>query len=156
MKTVYLIGSLRNPGIRQLATDIRSAGFDVFDDWHAAGEKADDCWMEYERMRGRTYKQALEGYAAEHTFLYDLKHLIRADLCVLALPAGKSSHLEFGYFLGQGRPGFIYMPTEPERWDVMVKFATGVASSWMELLDLLHSPYDKGHGPTSLCWQHIL
>ena len=71
MKSVYLIGSLRNSGIRQLGTDIRSAGFDVFDDWHAAGEKADDCWMEYERMRGRTYKQALEGYAAEHTYKYD-------------------------------------------------------------------------------------
>ena len=145
MKTVYLIGSLRNSGIRQLATDIRSANFDVFDDWHAAGEKADDCWMEYERMRGRTYKQALEGYAAEHTYKYDLHHLISADICVLVLPAGKSSHLELGYFLGMGRPGFIYMPIEPERWDVMVKFATGVATSWTELVALLNSTYDKEH-----------
>jgi hypothetical protein len=137
MKKLYLIGSLRNNDLRQLGADIRSAGFDVFDDWHAAGEKADDCWMEYERMRGRTYQQALDGFAANHTYHYDLHHLQTADICVLMLPAGKSSHLELGYFLGMGRPGFIYMPNEPERWDVMVKFATGIATSWNELTALL-------------------
>jgi len=137
MKTIYLIGSLRNKGISQLGSDLRAYGFDVFDDWHAAGEKADDSWMEYEKARGHSYQQALGGYAAEHTFHYDLHHLRRADLCVLALPAGKSSHLELGFFLGLGKPGFIYMPSEPERWDVMVKFATGVATDFNTLVALL-------------------
>lgn len=139
--TVYLIGSLRNPQVRGLAEKIRSLGFDVFDDWHAAGEKADDIWMEYEKGRRRTYYEALQGCTANHTFSYDLHHLHRAALGVLLLPAGKSAHLEFGYLLGQGKPGYMYMPEEPERWDVMVKFATDIALSENSLLTMLEKQY---------------
>ena len=39
-EVVYLIGSLRLPAVRGLAAELRAEGFDVFDDWHAAGEKA--------------------------------------------------------------------------------------------------------------------
>lgn len=123
---VYLIGSLRNPDVRTVAKVLRNIGLEVFDDWHAAGEKADEEWMAYEKSKGHTYQQALTGYAAQHTFEYDKHHIDRADATVLVAPAGKSAHLELGYSLGAGKPGFIYLPEEPERWDVMVKFATGV------------------------------
>ena len=137
MKKVYLIGSLRCHAIRSLADDIRQLGFEVFDDWHAAGDKADDHWMEYERERGRTYQEALEGHAAQHTFNYDLQHLEDSDIGILVAPAGKSAHLELGYMLGLGRQGYIYMPEEPERWDVMVLFADKVCFSWEELVEEL-------------------
>jgi nucleoside 2-deoxyribosyltransferase len=123
---VYLIGSLRDPNVRTVAKVLRDRHVEVFDDWHAAGEKGDEEWMKYEKERGRTYWQALEGHAAKHTFEYDLHHLQQADVGVLVAPAGRSAHLELGYMLGQGKPGIIYMPEEPERWDVMVKFATQV------------------------------
>lgn len=123
---VYLIGSLRNPEVTKVAKILRDKGIEVFDDWHAGGEKADDAWMAYEKGRGRTYQEALQGHAAKHVFGYDFHHLNRADVGVLISPAGKSGHLELGYMLGRGKPGFIYMPDEPERWDVMYLFATGV------------------------------
>ena len=134
---VYLIGSLRNPEVPQIGQVLRAQGYDVFDDWHAGGEKADDEWMKYEQARGRDYHEALRGYSARHTFEYDLFHLNRADVGVLVAPAGKSAHLELGYLLGQGKSAFIYMPTDPERWDVMVLFATGVLRTQTELLDRL-------------------
>ena len=34
---VYLVGSLRNPYVREVASLLRTAGHDVFDDWHACG-----------------------------------------------------------------------------------------------------------------------
>jgi hypothetical protein len=124
--TVYLIGSLRNPRVPEIAAGLRKLGVHVFDDWYAAGPEADDYWQKYEQGRGRDYKAALEGFAARHVFNYDKDHLDSADAAILVLPAGKSSHLELGYVLGQGKPGWILLDGEPERFDVMYKFASGV------------------------------
>lgn len=127
MRKLYLIGSLRNPEVPVLAAKLRrELGLIVFDDWYAAGPEADDYWQKYEQNRGRSYPQALEGFAARHVFQYDKDHLVSSDMAVLLLPAGKSSHLELGFMIGQNKPGWILMPGEPERFDVMYKFATGV------------------------------
>lgn len=111
---IYLIGSLRNPLIPQVGNALRAAGFDAFDDWHGAGPTADDEWQRYEKARGRTYQEAIRGYAARQIFGFDRKHLNRANGVLLALPAGKSGHLEFGYAIGRGKPGVILYPPERE------------------------------------------
>ncbi len=136
---VYLIGSLRNPEVPKIAKILRDKGIEVFDDWHAGGEKADEEWMKYEKERGRDYHEALRGHAANHTFQYDLLHLNRAHVGIMVAPAGKSGHLELGYMLGQGKPCYIYMPEDPERWDVMVLFATGIVRTVNGLVaEMLH------------------
>lgn len=140
---VYLIGSLRNPRVPETARTLRSKGFEVFDDWYAAGPEADDYWQAYETSRGRSFGEALRGEAARNVFDFDRRHIERASAGVLQLPAGKSGHLELGYMLGQGRPGFVYFPDgEPERWDVMYQFATGIAFDLAELLELLQAHVD--------------
>lgn len=126
MLKLYLIGSLRNPNVPVMADCIRDLGFDVFDDWWAAGPEADDCWQAYETARGRHYGEALHGYAAEHVYHFDHYHLNESDAAVLLLPAGKSGHLELGYILGQGKPGYVLFDTVPERWDVLYQLATGM------------------------------
>lgn len=137
---VYLIGSLRNKEIPILANRMRDDGMEVFDDWFSAGEKADDEWMAYEKRRGHNFAQALQGYPAKHVFNFDYFHLQRASAVVLALPAGKSGHLEFGWARGQGKPGFILLDKEPERYDVMYQFATGVFTTYAELHAALTAP----------------
>jgi nucleoside 2-deoxyribosyltransferase len=42
------------------------------------------------------------------------------------MPAGKSGHIELGYAVGQGKPGYILLEKEPERWDLMYAFATKI------------------------------
>jgi hypothetical protein len=129
MLTVYLIGSLRNPRVPEIAKTLRAEGLDVFDDWYAAGPEADDYWQRYEKARGSTYSEALKKYSAEHVWSYDQFHLDRADIGVLVMPAGKSGHLELGYMVGQGKTTFILLPEEPgpdSRWDVMYRFANDV------------------------------
>lgn len=139
---IYLIGSLKNPSIRALAARLRREGFEVFDDWHAAGEDADDIWQEYERQRGRSYKEALASPHAEAVFQMDTTYLDHADAVVLVLPAGKSAHLELGWALGQGKAGFILLDGEPARFDVMYKFADAVCNDVDELIKELQ-PYKE-------------
>jgi hypothetical protein len=142
---VYLIGSLRNPEINKLAAKIRELGYEVFDDWTAAGPTADDCWRDYEKQRGHTYVEALQGYAAKHVFSLDKAHLDRSDIVVMLMPAGKSGHLELGYALGKGKRGYVLFDQEPERFDVMYQFATGVfleeSKLLAELVRLKRVPY---------------
>jgi len=132
---IYLIGSLRNPQVPVLAAQLREAGYEIFDDWYAAGEHADDEWQAYETQRGTPYDRALKGYAAQPVYRFDFAHLARARAGVLLLPAGKSGHLELGWLLGQGKAGYVLFPgVWPERWDVMYNFATGVFKDTNALL----------------------
>lgn len=136
---IYLMGSLRNPEIVHIANALREKGFDVFDDWWSAGANADDAWRDYEKQRGRTYGEALQGHAATHIFALDKKHLDLCDVGIMLMPAGKSAHLELGYLLGKGKPGYILFDKEPERYDVMYQFATGIFFNLEDLLKALQN-----------------
>ena len=140
---IYLIGSLRNPEIPHIGNKLREIGFDVFCDWHSAGPEADDSWQRYETIRGRSYVKALRGYAAQHVFQFDLTHLNRSDVGILMLPAGKSGHLELGYLAGQGKKTYILLDKEPERWDVMYNFMTGVFFNIEDLIKELVNGRDS-------------
>ena len=135
MNRVYLIGSLRNPEIPLIGNRLRDEGYDVFDDWFAGGKIADDEWQAYENTRGRSYAQALDGWAAKHVFEFDKHHLDRSDIGVLVMPAGKSGHLELGYMAGKGKTTFILFDKEPDRYDVMYQFANRVV---FNVDDLVH------------------
>ena len=39
MKSIYIIGSLRNPEIPLLGNDLRKLGLDVFDDWFSSSNR---------------------------------------------------------------------------------------------------------------------
>ncbi len=132
-RSIYLIGSLRNSEVPAIATALRERGWDVFDDWYAAGPEADDYWQKYETARGHNYREALSGYAARHVFKFDKAHIERCDVGLLVLPAGKSGHLELGYMLGTGKPGYILLPEKTDRYDVMYKFATDVFTTFEEM-----------------------
>lgn len=122
-RKIYLIGSLRNAKIPDIASEIRTDGHEVFDDWMAAGPEADDYWQRYEKGKGNDFPKALGGHAAVHVFEFDRYHLNRCDTGVLVLPAGRSGHLELGYMAGLGKDTAILMEGEPDRYDVMYQFA---------------------------------
>lgn len=136
MKSIYVIGSLRNKRIPEVARSIRKRlGIEAFDQWYAAGEKADDAWQEYSDFKGLTYKEALQDHNAKHVFAFDKTHLDRVDGAVLVMPAGRSGHLELGYVCGSGKPTFVLFDAIPERYDVMYQFCTDVCFSEDELID---------------------
>lgn len=129
MKQLYIIGSLRNPQIPEIANTIRGCCMNVtvFDDWYAAGPEADDYWQKYEQGRGNSFGHALVSPAAQNVFQFDKRHLDNSDGALLVMPAGKSGHLELGYMAGKGKwTGVLFPDGEPERWDVMYQFADQV------------------------------
>lgn len=138
MRQLYLIGSLRNPEVPTFANAIEKAapGWRVFDEWYSAGHEADDKWRDHQKERGRSYVEALGGPAARNVFHFDRTHLSASDAVCLLAPAGKSGHLELGWCLGQGIPGY-YLLDDPERWDVMLQFCTGVGSTVEDLVKWL-------------------
>ena len=139
---VYLIGSLRNPEIPNVANKLRDAGYDVFDEWFSSGEKADDAWQEYCNKRGFTYKEALAGRHAQHVFALDRAYLDLSDVSVMVLPAGKSASLELGYTRGKGKPAFILLNGADEgRYEIMPNVATAVCRGMDELLFQLHDKF---------------
>jgi hypothetical protein len=124
-KVLYLVGSLRNERIPILANRLRAElpDVEIFDDWYAAGPEADDYWKAHEKGKGRTYEEALQGYAARHVFDFDKFHLDRASHVLLVLPAGKSGHMEVMYGkYGAGAKAGILLDPEDVRWDVMYQF----------------------------------
>lgn len=137
MSKIYLTGALKNREIISLANDIRELGHDVFDDWISPGEETDQKWQEYEDERGRSYEEALNGYHANIVFNYDLHHLKEAELVIMVLPCGKSGHLEFGWAIGQGKKGYILFDGEPDRYDIMYKFADRIFFNEGDLLAAL-------------------
>lgn len=141
-KVIYLIGSLRNPRIPELAAYLRESAtnVEVFDDWYAAGPEADDYWKTYEQERGHTYLEALKGHSARHVFEYDKSHLDRCTHAVLVLPAGKSGHMEIMYAAyGVGAKAAILLePDADPRWDVMYQFIPTILERDEEVLDWLN------------------
>lgn len=144
IKSLYLIGSLRNEEVPKIAKKLRTeCDLDVFDDWYAAGPEADDYWKSYEENRGRSYKEALSGYAARNVFNFDRTNLDRSDAAMLILPAGKSGHLELGYMAGHDKPTYILLD-RPDRWDVMYQFATQVFENIDEAIEVLNEVSKNG------------
>lgn len=145
-KVLYLVGSLRNPRIPELAKKLRKEfatlgqDVEVFDDWYAAGEEADDKWKEYEIGRGHSYQQALEGYAARHVFEFDKYHLDRATHVVLVLPAGKSGHMEvtYGKYGAGAKAAILLEPEFDGRFDVMYSFVDAVLSSDEQVVEFVN------------------
>src|SRR3990167_5105342 len=138
---IYIIGSLRNPEVPVIANTLRVAlDEEVFSSWFCASENADDRWQQHEQGRGLTYIEALKDYAAQQVFTFDKTHLNRARAVVLVYKAGRSGHLELGYAIGRGIPGYVLLDEEPERWDVMLNFADGVFSTAEDLITELTKP----------------
>jgi nucleoside 2-deoxyribosyltransferase len=122
-----------------IASDLRQkTNYEIFDSWYAAGPIADDSWQSYEMGRGLSLDNALQDWAARHVFNFDKFHLERADAAILVLPAGRSGHLELGYMAGLQKPTYVLFDHEPERWDVMYGFCTGVFFTLQELIEELN------------------
>lgn len=136
---VYIGGSMANrESLLLLSAALRKAGLNVFNEWAAPGEQTDQKWKEFTQAQGFTFLQALAAPHAQDVFNFDKTWLDQADAFVLLLPAGRSAHTELGYMAGMGKPAYVFMAEEPERYDVMLLFATGITNSLEQLLKWLH------------------
>ena len=135
MKTVYIIGSLKNWKVIDLSNHLRKQfpGVEIFDSWISPGPEADDFWKKYSKLRGLTYREALKDWSATHVFEFDKFHIDRSDAVVMYMPCGKSGHLELGYAIGQGKRGYVLFDDDSTKREVIYKLPKKVVSSVTEL-----------------------
>lgn len=137
-RSIYVIGSLRNPAISEVVDFLRAETiYKVNDDWRASPRNADDNWRDYEKNRGRTYIEALYSPFAVGIVEVDRKLLVAAEIVILVLPSGPSAHIEIGLAEGLGKVTLVYRPAnvEFERWEVMHGLLDSVVESLGELLE---------------------
>lgn len=80
----------------------------------------------------------LQDHRTQKAFKEDKAHIDWADVCLLILPAGKSSHLEAGYAKGSGKHLIIWQEEYPKgEFDVMYGFADLVTDSIYHILQHL-------------------
>lgn len=140
---IYIMGSLRNPEIPKFANRLSAEGFEVFADWFAPGPNTDDYFRKYAKIRGWSYKEALNSLAARQVFRFDLHHLETCHAAVMLMPAGKSAHLELGYLRGRETPAYILFDREPKRYDIMTQFASDIFFAESELVTELKTLEEK-------------
>lgn len=87
----------------------------------------------------------LEDERSQKAFQEDKNWLDWADVCLLILPAGKSSHLEAGYAKGCGKKLIIYQDEFPKgSFDVMYGFADLLSDDPVEVARYLSEREGKG------------
>jgi hypothetical protein len=150
VKKLYIIGSLRNPKVLEVdrALSVGLPEWEIFSDWMCAGEHADDAWQAYEKARGKSFLEGLQGYSAKHIFAFDKHHLDTADMAVLVLPAGKSACMELGYMAGRGKRTAILLD-DPDRWDCMFQFADLLTYDVEDIIRAARGPCPGEHPPPS-------
>ena len=137
----YLIGSLSNQRIIEIENLLNKTGIETFAQWMASGPEADQHWKNYGARRGWSYTQTLKSDFVQTAFNFDYSHMIQSEGCVLVMPAGKSAHCEFGWFVGQSKKAYILFDGEPDRPDLMPpNMATGIFFKLEDLITALQTP----------------
>jgi nucleoside 2-deoxyribosyltransferase len=126
---------MKNPKIPHIEKEISNWGHEVFAEWWSPGPDADRHWQDYCRFKGLSYSEALNGWHARQVCDIDKFHLDRCDIGILALPAGRSGHIEIGYLRGLGKKAYILQDGEPDHYDLMYRLVTLVSTDLNEIME---------------------
>ena len=104
-RRIYLASSWRNPDQPTLVKRLRGAGHKVYDFRNPAPGKAGFSWPQtgHDALTIDGYRAAMDSGVAVDGFSLDWRGLNWCDTCILALPCGRSAHLEAGWCAGSGR-----------------------------------------------------
>ena len=142
---LYVASSFRNGFHPYVVERLQRVGYDVYDFRRHAFRWADidgnwQSWSHEEYVRALSHPIANEGYARDYAAMQS------ADACVLVLPAGRSSHLEAGWFIGSGKPLYILGWDNGDEAELMYKLATLITDDLLDLISRLTLFYPPGAG----------
>lgn len=139
---IYVASSWRNllqPGIVLV---LRGCGHEVYDFRNPSPGNTGFAWSaidpHWEQWTPSQYRDALQHPIAKRGYGFDIDAVRGCDACVLVLPSGRSASWEFGYAMGQGKPGYVVQlgAVEPE---LMYSEAT-IITTMNELFDVFGEP----------------
>jgi hypothetical protein len=128
-------------------TALRQEGYEVYDFQNPAPDNDGFHWAEidpaWQSWTPAQYQSALQHPLAQVGFAQDKLALQMADVTVLVLPCGRSSHLELGYAKGLGQPTAVLMLEACEA-ELMYLLCDRVCLGMDELLVWLRAATEKG------------
>lgn len=141
---IYVASSWRNEYQQNIVRDLRAVNHDVYDfrnpqpgDHGFSWLQIDPFWLDWD---GAAFREALKSPQAEQGFKSDKTAMDWADACVLALPCGKSAHLEAGYMAGQGKKVAVLLAPGVIEPELMYKLLGQICLSLPEVVDYLENP----------------
>ena len=138
--SIYVASSWRNEHYPEVVTQLREAGFDVYDFRNPPSGDPGFKWgnvdPDYMEWTPQKYRDMLMHPMAVRQFGNDIKAMEACDACVLVLPCGRSAHTEAGWFAGRGKKVLAYIPEKQEP-ELMYKLFDGVCCSLEELINAL-------------------
>lgn len=137
---IYVASSWRNELQPHVVELLRNAGHAVYDFRNPGPHDRGFSWSEidphWQSWSAERYREALRHPIATKGFATDLAAMRWADTCVLVLPAGRSAHLEAGWFCGIGKRTII-LTQDGEEPELMARLADTICISVVELLEVL-------------------
>ncbi|MBO7455150.1 MAG: hypothetical protein J6T76_01980 [Paludibacteraceae bacterium] len=138
---MYVASSWRNRYYDDVVKTLQEAGHNVYDFRHPGQDATGFRWTDVDEECADwtpiEFKNGLTHPLAEKQFRNDFKAMQACDICVLVLPCGKSAHTEAGWFAGQGKKVYAYIPDKDFEPELMYKLFTKVCLSLGELLQYL-------------------
>ena len=139
---IYVASSWRNTYYPEVVQALRDAGHEVYDFRNPPTGDPGFHWTDVDPKcmdwTPEQYQANLSHPLAERQFKNDIEAMTACDACVLVLPCGRSAHTEAGWFAGQGKKVYVFIPDkdsfEPE---LMYKLFTKVCISLDELIEAL-------------------
>ncbi len=133
---IYVASSWRNPRQPRVVTALKAWGYEVYDFRNPKAGNKGFHWSEidhlWQQWSPRQYRSGLEHPLAIEGFELDKAAMLWAEVFVLVLPCGRSSHLELGWACGQGKPTIVLLDSQIEP-ELMYKLATKVVLNLVEL-----------------------
>lgn len=134
---IYVASSWRNKEQPEVIAEMRAGGVDVYDFRNPSPTNTGFHWSQidpnWENWTPEQFSEALDHPVAALGFGYDYTALNKCRAAALIMPCGRSAHLEFGYILGQNKPGAILLRDgEPE---LMYAMATTLLHSREDLVE---------------------
>lgn len=133
---IYVASSWSNPHQPWTVRALRHAGYEVYDFRNSKPEGGAFNWdqidQKWEDWKFAEVYQALYHPLSAEAYTSDLDALLKADVGIMVMPCGASSHLEIGYLKGLGTHTAILM-TEG-RPELMYKLVDLLTDSFAEIL----------------------
>lgn len=127
---IYVASSWKNPKQVEIVRLLRSLGHEVFDfrnpEIEGYGFNWDEVDPNWKEFKPSQVVAALDRPVAQAHFELDYKAMRWATCCVLVLPAGRSSHIEAGWFAGSNRELHILLDQDDLGLELMYRVATKI------------------------------
>jgi len=113
MTKIYLASSWKNRNIiNMVAEELSNIGHEVDNFTDPSNGRFVFSWTELpqEILLNLNAKTFLKDWRTQKAFQQDKKKIDLADVVIMIMPCGRSSHLELGYAAGKGKKTIIYYP----------------------------------------------